>query len=402
MRLTNKLCAQHIGWTFKKHWLVQRKRIPRDTGAVTELIKNGISVLNGKDVSKSETYIKQERKYIGEDDINPNWNTKPSYLFGDNNVLLKGIQQALLLTKTIEVPSLPECIQDSLDRIQITGLLEHNIKRAIVASNIFSADQEKLHKNNNTLRPEYNLPREYGIPKERRITILLNQLLTECEKVAGRNTNSHRRIIDKVNFNFTLPRNEEILLFKINAEKLITSTRPLASIKGKFDSELPNLYPLKCTISMPKEHIFSNEIIYPFSRNLNFHPHTIFLNFDMDKVVNLHDVRVNISQFQSRNMLKAFAVAAARAKQLYGKSAVDKLIRPIVVQSIQTDGRTFHFGVFQLNDLRINKLEGPKNYWFHSSNLNLFETCEYVSGRPKLKGFNKDVLRYMYAFYINS
>lgn len=38
----------------------------------------------------------------------------------------------------------------------------------------------------------------------------------------------------------------------------------------------------------------------------------------MDKVVNLHDVRVNISQFQSRNMLKAFAVAAARAKQLYG------------------------------------------------------------------------------------
>lgn len=61
MRLTNKLCAQHIGWTFKKHWLVQRKRIPRDTGAVTELIKNGISVLNGKDVSKSETYIKQER-----------------------------------------------------------------------------------------------------------------------------------------------------------------------------------------------------------------------------------------------------------------------------------------------------------------------------------------------------
>lgn len=114
-------------------------------------------------------YEFNDRKYIGEDDINPNWNTKPSYLFGDNNVLLKGIQQALLLTKTIEVPSLPECIQDSLDRIQITGLLEHNIKRAIVASNIFSADQEKLHKNNNTLRPEYNLPREYGIPKERRM-----------------------------------------------------------------------------------------------------------------------------------------------------------------------------------------------------------------------------------------
>ncbi|XP_014098804.2 large ribosomal subunit protein mL37 [Bactrocera oleae] len=401
MRLTNKLCAQHLGWTFKKHWLVQGKRIPRDTGAAAEVIKNGIALQSVHDLSKSETYNKRERKYIGENDINLNWNTKPVYLFGDNNILLKGIQQAVLLTNSIEVPSLPQHIQESIDRIQMTGLSERNMIEAIMASNLFSADQIKLPKTKNPLRIGYNLRREYGIRKERKITMLLNKLLSECEKIAGRNINFQRRIIDQVNYNFTLPRKEEMLLFRIKTEKLITSSRPLTSIEGKFESELPNLYPLKSTISMSKEHKYSNKTISPFSHDLNFHPHTIFIYFDNDEVTNLHDVPVNVSQFQSRNMFKAFAVAAARAKQLYGESE-DKLSRPIVVQSIQTDGRTFHFGVFQLNDLSISAIEGPKNYWFHSSNLNLFEKCEYVSGRPKLKGFNKDVLRYLYAFYINS
>ncbi|XP_018797863.1 PREDICTED: 39S ribosomal protein L37, mitochondrial [Bactrocera latifrons] len=402
MRLTTKLCAQHLGWTFKKHWLVQRKRIPGDTGAVEEVMKNGITLQSVTDLTKSEAHNKRERKYIGEEVIDLNWNTKPSYLFGDNNILLKGIQQAVVLTNTIEEQSLPGCIQDSLERVQITGLCERNIKEAIMASNIFLADQEKLPKTRDNFRIGYNYRREYGIPKERKISILLNKLITECEKIAGRNMNSQRRIIDQVNFNFTLPRNEEMLLFRVKAEKFITSSRALAPIKGIFDSELPNIYPLKSTISMPKEHLYSNKTISPFSREINFHPHTIFIYFDNDKVGNLHDVPVNLSQFQSRNMLKAFAVAAARAKQHYGNSGVEKLTRPIVVQSIQTDGRTFHFGVFQLNDLRIDDLRGAKNYWCHSCNLDLFEKFEYASGRPKLIGFNKDVLRYLYAFYINS
>lgn len=44
MRLTNKLCAQHIGWHFKKHWQVQGRRVPRETGAAAELLKMGIRV----------------------------------------------------------------------------------------------------------------------------------------------------------------------------------------------------------------------------------------------------------------------------------------------------------------------------------------------------------------------
>uniref|UniRef100_W8CD51 Large ribosomal subunit protein mL37 n=1 Tax=Ceratitis capitata TaxID=7213 RepID=W8CD51_CERCA len=403
MRFTNSLWAQHLGWTFKRHWLVQGKRIPRDTGAAAELEKCG-KLVKSFDLVESQKKSIHERLHAfeKEKDTHDRLQATPGYLFGNNNVLVEGLPQALLLTKTIEISDLPESLQQSVNNIQFTALQERGIKMAILGSNVFSADQVKLPKKRSHLRPEYNLPREYSIPKERKITLLLNKLLTECEKYAGPNITSQRRLVNNVNFNVTVLKNETLLQFGIDAQKMITSSRPIKPIKGKYDGELPDLHPLKCTISLPKHSIYANETSYPFSTNLGCsHPHTIFLQFDNEKVKNIHDVEVTNSQFQSRNMLKAFSVAAARARQLYGNTAVD-FSNPIVVQSIQTDGRTFHFGVFQLNTLRLDDSEGVKNYWFNTCNQDLFHTCQYVTGKPVLEDFNRDVLRYLYAFYCNS
>lgn len=52
MRFTPRLCAQHLGWTFKKHWQVQGKRIAGNTGAVNELEKFGILVKDPVDILK--------------------------------------------------------------------------------------------------------------------------------------------------------------------------------------------------------------------------------------------------------------------------------------------------------------------------------------------------------------
>lgn len=52
MRLTNKLFAQHLGWTFKKHWKVQGNRVPRDTGAQNVLASMGFEVKEVSDVLK--------------------------------------------------------------------------------------------------------------------------------------------------------------------------------------------------------------------------------------------------------------------------------------------------------------------------------------------------------------
>lgn len=73
-----------------------------------------------------------------------------------------------------------------------------------------------------------------------------------------------------------------------------------------------------------------------------------------------------------------------------------------MVQSIQTDGRTFHFGIFQLNTLSLGDNGDLKNYWFHESNMDLFSECGYKIGRPYLEGYNKDVFRCLNAFYNNA
>ncbi|XP_017468662.1 PREDICTED: 39S ribosomal protein L37, mitochondrial [Rhagoletis zephyria] len=409
MRFSQKLYAQHLGWTFKKHWSTQCKKVPRDTGAATDLKKIGFFIKDDYWISGLKTHFSQEKLKGGtpkspqESGTMPDWQLKPCHVFSNKNVMLEGIEQAQLLTKSIKISGLPQSIQDTIKDVTLTGTLERSVKEAILSSHLFCAHQEKLSKEGIQLRPEYNLPREYGSPKERKISILVNKLLSECDKYGGRIVSSQRRLIDQVYFRVTVPKNDDLLQFSVNAQKVITSQRPIEAVKEKHDSQLPDMHPINCTISMPKQHIYHLETVYPFQNNITtFHPHTIFAYFDKEKVRNVHDIDVNTSQFQSRTMLKAFCVAAARAKQLYGDSALDSIPRPIVVQSIHTDGRTFHFGVFQLNTLSINNLEGVKNFWFHENNQNLFQICQYVSGKPVLEGFNKNVFKYIYAFYRNS
>lgn len=44
MRLTQVLNRQHIDFMFKKHWLVQGKRVPIDSGVEKHLKAKGITV----------------------------------------------------------------------------------------------------------------------------------------------------------------------------------------------------------------------------------------------------------------------------------------------------------------------------------------------------------------------
>lgn len=44
MHVTQALRAQHLGFMFKKHWLVQGKRVPRESGAKAVLESRGVPV----------------------------------------------------------------------------------------------------------------------------------------------------------------------------------------------------------------------------------------------------------------------------------------------------------------------------------------------------------------------
>lgn len=87
-------------------------------------------------------------------------------------------------------------------------------------------------------------------------------MITECEKLSGRSVTTRRQLLDQVDFKVTIPKGDDLLQFEISAEKLITSSRPIEQIKVKYDGELPDLYPIKYTISLPKKNIYTTETFY--------------------------------------------------------------------------------------------------------------------------------------------
>lgn len=104
------------------------------------------------------------------------------------------------------------------------------------------------------------------------------------------------------------------------------------------------------------------------------------------------------TQFESRAILKGFAVAASRAQTMYGEGC-KQLDKPIPVQVVQFDGKKIQFGIFQLNTLDLEGAEGIKNYWFSSPITKLYDDCHYEKGRPSLTAYNFDIFKMMNVFY---
>jgi len=92
--------------------------------------------------------------------------------------------------------------------------------------------------------------------------LLVNKLLFEVEKLAGHSVNVRRKLIDNVTFQTSVTKDKDILLFKNTGDKLISSTRALDANKGNLCGELPDLYPMKSTASMPKQHIYTENNFY--------------------------------------------------------------------------------------------------------------------------------------------
>lgn len=406
MRFTAQLYRQHIGFMFKKHWAVQGKRVPRDTGAQSEVEKLGLTVVDAKDFVNGKCSKNEESdtttSIVEEDKSHPNWHSEKCRIYSDSNVLIEGVPQAQVLTKTLEINGLPKQLEEKLEKIQLSTQSERNIRNAILASHVFDSEQAKTAIIKIPERPAFVTPRNYGITDSRKNRLIVSKLITECERIAGRQLTSQRKILNDAKFFIAFKKDNDTILMDLQADTLITSKRPLEPIKGKYDGDLPDLQPLKPTVSIPETNIYQIRNVFPVAQNLVYaHPHTIFLHYSPLDVYNLHGSPVTPTQFQARTLLKTFAAAVSRARQLYGDNATS-LERPVVVQSVQTDGKSFHFGVFQLNTLQFDGSDGQKNYWFHIPPMDLFDECQYVSGRPVLDGYNKDVVRYLSLLYNNS
>ena len=86
----------------------------------------------------------------------------------DNNVVIEGLKQAQILTKTITIDGLPKQLQDAYTNIQIPSTHHKNVQNSILACCVFDTEQVKTAIVKIPERPAYVLPRNYGISEFRK------------------------------------------------------------------------------------------------------------------------------------------------------------------------------------------------------------------------------------------
>lgn len=102
------------------------------------------------------------------DETHPNWNAKEAYIFSDQNVLLEGLQQAQVITKSIVTNNLPTQLNNAIDNLKIPEIIDKSMQEAVLMSHLLDAEQQKLRKIKDPLRPAFVFPRVLGISDSRK------------------------------------------------------------------------------------------------------------------------------------------------------------------------------------------------------------------------------------------
>lgn len=108
------------------------------------------------------------------DENHPLFNEEQCHLFSESNVLVEGVPQAQVLTKTLVVKGLPERIQQIVESTELTPETDLYMKNAILNAHLFDAEQSKLPKKKNDEKPMWNFARDYGISAARKSYVLIN------------------------------------------------------------------------------------------------------------------------------------------------------------------------------------------------------------------------------------
>ncbi|KYN20778.1 39S ribosomal protein L37, mitochondrial [Trachymyrmex cornetzi] len=381
MKFTEVLYKQHIGRQLKKLWYVKRERVVGDTKIEEQLSKFGIQVKDPLEVIRPKReFPKLKLEFLKPspivfDETHPDWKAKTCLVFKNNNVLQEGFCQAQILTNTV----------------------------IIYTSNIFDAHQKKLPKRKDSERPAWVFPRDYGITNRRKMQNLSRKFLQLCESLSGPEIAQTRCILYNGITKLNLDKESDLIQFTLSSDVTVMSANPLKPIENSnsnMEIDLPNMQPLHHTIGLTETNFYKTEDMYPVSPTIPWiNVHTIFVHYDPFHVRNKTELSVTQSQIFSRTLIKTYTMAASCARQKFG-SSVKKLPEPVTVQCIQSDGKNYHFFVFQLNSLDTNDVS-VKNFWYPLSPLTLYEKAEYDNGRPVVEGYNPEVFRRILALYRN-
>ncbi|KAJ9578110.1 hypothetical protein L9F63_025029, partial [Diploptera punctata] len=262
-------------------------------------------------------------KPLANDETHPLYNERECLMYRDHNVLLEGLTQGKILTKTVEIKKgLPEEIEKLFGAYELPEQ-DKLIQRCIFMSHLFDAMQEKLPIRKDPERPAWVFPRDYGITHKRRNDLLSSKLVHLCELACGRTVN-HGVVQDEM-VSVPFEKDGDLIQFELTVDFMINSAKALPAyaypqmVEITKDIELPDISPLNCTITLTKENIYEIRDIFPIDKRSQYpNVHTAIIHYNQTEVLNLYETPVTEDQILGRTLLKAFAVAAGNAKQRFG------------------------------------------------------------------------------------
>jgi len=407
MRLTSSLSKHNLYRLMRNQWKSGRKRRLIETPVLSILQEKNIEVIDANEFVSTprptfdfSTVVGLAPKLVEKDENHPLYKEQPCYMYHDGSVLLEGLQQAMILTNTVQLESnkLPEQIQSLIDKVKLENQ-DSLVIRCIQTSCLYDAEQKKLPIRKDPERPAWNFPRDYGITEERKNRMICSRLLHLCT-LANPELSRHRMVFTNAPMSVPFYWEDNLVQFQMRSDVFISSNQPLPAIVSPSVAEqhpVPELTVSHPLISLEEENFYEFKDIFPLKEGAKYsNVHTIMIHYNNQEVKNIYETPVEESQIIGRVLLKAYTAAVAQARYSYGPDVKD-LPEPVVVQCIQTDSKSFIFSIFQLNT--ADPFSTKHNVFWNLPAENLYEKCTYVQGIPVLEGYNPQVFKQLLAFY---
>ncbi|GAA6080311.1 39S ribosomal protein L37, mitochondrial [Tachysurus ichikawai] len=289
----------------------------------------------------------------------------PCYIYTQRTNPLEGVRQALWLTKTKLIPGLPAQLlalaEDPANHLEDQ---DERVQDAIRHARFWDT---------NEARP----------PKERYCPSLLHNLLHLCRGLQVSHPALARRMLaESYSLSASWTRGEDQFQVRGQNGFLLSSMTSLPAvaldeeIRSTSDHVLETFYPISPTIDLQCTNVYQLQNHTGFREDYPYpHAHTLFVTEAGDAP------KLQPEQLRAKLVMYAFGNALARARALYGNES-RVLEKPVVVQSVGTNGRLFQFVVFQLNTTDLDSDSGVKNLVWVDADQQLYD---FAKVRPYIK-----------------
>ncbi|XP_070602030.1 large ribosomal subunit protein mL37 isoform X2 [Erythrolamprus reginae] len=335
-------------------------------------------------------YDPYHRKSVPREEL-PDYKTRPCYEFHRRSRLQEGVKQALWLTKAKLIEGLPPPILNIMNDI---------------AYQLEDQDERILHAISHA---RFWAGTEDDIFFDKYSPVLLENLLHLCRSMTVKFPSLNKRMMMTQDYrtSATWERESSLIQINITGAKLLNAVnclQPIASneeILATEDYNLETFYPISPIIDLQEKNVYKIKNDTGFNKGYPYpYPHTSYTIERGKREISEH--------LQARTLMFAFGNALAKAKELYGDEP-KVLEKPVVVQSVGTNGQAFHFVVFQLNTTDLDPSNGVKNLAWLDANQPLYGDARK---RPEIRrrivvipagihGYNPDTFKKFLALYLH-